>query len=235
VKPFFHDRGITIFHGESRELLPKICSEYSADLDPPYKFSMGGNGGFHSPGNAAYNGGRTYLHELEAADCISFDPMDLLGVKTAPAIVACANKELVDQYIGWARRMDWLFDIHVLIKTNPIPAKSNHYLHDIEYLAVLREKRSYFSVDAPFWCYHKYFLTYNDGDKLHPAQKPLPLMTKYVLTLCPVDGLVVDPYMGSGTTLLAARAAGRRAIGIEREEKYCEVAAERLGQEVLFA
>jgi site-specific DNA-methyltransferase (adenine-specific) len=69
----------------------------------------------------------------------------------------------------------------------------------------------------------------------HPTQKPLDLMKWLcLLTKTPTGGIVVDPFMGSGTTLLAARESGRECIGIEIEERYCEIAAKRLSQGVLL-
>lgn len=70
-----------------------------------------------------------------------------------------------------------------------------------------------------------------DG-KQHPTQKPLALM-KWCISKMGVVCNVLDPYMGSGTTLLAAKELGLVAVGIDREEKYCEIAAKRLSQEVL--
>jgi len=67
--------------------------------------------------------------------------------------------------------------------------------------------------------------------KQHPTEKPLTLMS-YLLSRAPGEP-VLDPFMGSGTTLRAAKDLGRKAIGIEIEERYCEIAAERLSQEVL--
>lgn len=70
-------------------------------------------------------------------------------------------------------------------------------------------------------------------ERYHPTQKPLPLM-RWCLGLLPDTAQVIlDPYMGSGTTLRAAKDLGRRAIGIEAEERYCDIAAKRMGQEVL--
>ena len=67
----------------------------------------------------------------------------------------------------------------------------------------------------------------------HPTQKPIALM-KWCLSFFPKAETVLDPFMGSGTTLVACKQLGRRCIGIELEEKYCEIAARRLSQDLLF-
>ena len=65
----------------------------------------------------------------------------------------------------------------------------------------------------------------------HPTQKPLELMDHLIGTMSRIDDLIVDPFMGTGTTLRAAKDIGRRAIGIEKDERYCEAAALRMSDE----
>jgi site-specific DNA-methyltransferase (adenine-specific) len=68
---------------------------------------------------------------------------------------------------------------------------------------------------------------------LHPTEKPLGILDPLISYACPPGGTVLDPFAGSGSALVAARDSGRKAIGIEADEKYCEVIARRLAQDCL--
>ena len=71
-----------------------------------------------------------------------------------------------------------------------------------------------------------------DGKRWHPTQKPESLM-RWCLKQVPATSTIFDPFMGSGTTLLAARRIGATAVGVDCHERYCEIAAKRLSQEAL--
>lgn len=73
-----------------------------------------------------------------------------------------------------------------------------------------------------------------DGNT-HPTVKPIKLMQWLIKLVCPKDGLVLDPFSGSGTTLVAAKSIGRSAIGIDKEITYCQIAARRLSDGELFS
>ena len=70
------------------------------------------------------------------------------------------------------------------------------------------------------------------GTRHHPTEKPLGVMAE-LIGKCPPDATIIDPFMGSGTTLRAAKDLGRRAIGIEKNADYCAIAVKRMAQEVL--
>jgi site-specific DNA-methyltransferase (adenine-specific) len=75
--------------------------------------------------------------------------------------------------------------------------------------------------------------TVNSNEREHVTQKPVELLQELTRVVPGDDLVILDPFMGSGSTLVAAKYAGHRAIGIEIEERYCEIAAKRLAQEVL--
>jgi site-specific DNA-methyltransferase (adenine-specific) len=66
------------------------------------------------------------------------------------------------------------------------------------------------------------------GNKLHPTQKPLSVLTPLIETFCPRGGIVLDPFAGSGSTLIAARSLGRRYLGIELDPQYHDLASKRM-------
>lgn len=69
---------------------------------------------------------------------------------------------------------------------------------------------------------------------VHPTEKPVPVLLDLIEYGCPPGGLVLDLFAGSGSTLDAARQSGRRAVGIEADERYCEAAAKRLSSQLTF-
>jgi DNA modification methylase len=75
--------------------------------------------------------------------------------------------------------------------------------------------------DVPDWSY--------TGNHFHPTQKPVEALKPLIAAFCPEDGLVLDPFCGSGSTLLAAKELGRNYVGIEIEDVHCRAAARRLG------
>jgi DNA modification methylase len=87
------------------------------------------------------------------------------------------------------------------------------------------------TIDQPVRAYNFSHGALATEGKMHPTQKPLDVMT-WCIGFCP-PGTVADPFAGSGSTLVAAKRLGRKAIGVELEERYCEIAAKRLAQGVL--
>lgn len=210
----------------------QVVPESSIDLviaDPPYRFNSKG-GGFYDPD---YDKRRKYNDELENLACTKFKPSQFLialkpVMKKFYGYFFC-NKVLLDEYIGFAKSNKFNFDILVMAKTNPIPAYNNHHLSDLEYIVMVREKGTYFSKHREIDDFRKFYLT-SCKKESHPAQKPLELIERFVRVSSKEGDIVLDPFMGSGTTAVACKKLKRNFIGFDISEKCCETTRKRLGR-----
>lgn len=137
------------------------------------------------------------------------------------------NKSLVNDYVEFAIQNKYQFDILVMAKTNPIPAYNNHHLSDLEYIIMIREKGSYFSKHKEIDDYRKFFLTSCSRGK-HPAEKPVELLKRYIKVSSQEKDIILDPFMGTGSTGVAAKETNRNFIGIEIDDKYYQIAKSRI-------
>lgn len=203
MTPYYADDFVTIYHGDCREWMPE------ADVivtDPPYGMSL--------VTDNSSRGGNAFAAIV--GDDEPFDPRHLLALRL-PTVLFGANhyaSTLPDQrcWVVWDKRDG------VLRNTNADAELAWTNLGGP--MRVIRYAWAGFLRDGqrgePTW---------------HPTEKPVAVMRDVILMTPP--GTILDPYMGSGTTLVAAKSLGRKAIGIEIEERYCEVAAKRCAQEVL--
>lgn len=118
-------------------------------------------------------------------------------------------------------------------KTNPIPVANNHHLSDVEYILYVKDKGTYFNNDLPMKMKSKVaeFPIVASSHKVHPTQKPLKLIEQYVLLHSKKDDVILDCFMGSGTTGVSAVRHNRNFIGIEKEQKYYNIAKQRISAE----
>lgn len=212
MKPYYDEDGITIYHGDCRELLPLVAFDVIVS-DPPYGISY--NGEDEPQGKHVFSHGRQ-IAEV-AGDDGPFDPSPFVE---GPFILWGAN--------CYASRLP---DLRVWLCWDKVTRNGlNLRIAECEFAATNCVGRP--RVFRYLWSGG--YRAGERGDYFHPTQKPIDLM-RWCMTLPGVpEGVVLDPFMGSGTTLRAAKDLGRKAIGIEIEERYCEIAAKRLSQKVLF-
>jgi site-specific DNA-methyltransferase (adenine-specific) len=228
MRPYYDEGGITIYHGDCRELLPELGPIDALLADPPFGF-------------------RAYETDRE------LDPATFFAGVAPRTVALMSYPEIL---VGWCVKIgrvpgEWItwWPSNATLKAG---GRHKDVPRQTECIAVfggvfadgVREPRA---DNRPrvngetgdtvragdVWRDPSPGLGFNSAERRHPNEKPLSLMHKLV-ALCSREGeLVVDPTMGSGTTLRAAKDLGRRAIGIDLVEANCETAARRLKQEVL--
>lgn len=212
MNPYYEDDAVTIYHGDCREIVDTISPDLALVSDPPYgmawdtdttRFSGG------SVASAARRGVGTVRPPV-AGDKEPFDPRPFIGFPEVILFGCNHFGELLPRgtTLVWIKRSDTGF---------------GSFLSDAE-LAWMKGGHG-------VYCFRDLSMAAIARSRSHPSQKPVSLMSWCVSKTS--NETVLDPFMGSGTTLVAAKNLGRKAIGIEIEEKYCEIAALRCSQEVL--
>ena len=210
-KPYYDEGGITIYHADCRDILPHLPKVDLVLTDPPYGINHPTNYRERGRGNLAIC--RDYAPVYD--DGKPFDPSHVLALNV-PTVLWGGN------YFAsrLPERSGWL----VWDKERP---------DDLDQATCELAWTNYVKGVRRFRFMWNGMLRATDESLEHPTQKPIELM-KWVMGLrWTPQGTVLDPYLGSGSTIVAAKDLGRKAIGIEIEEKYVEIAVRRLAQEVL--
>jgi site-specific DNA-methyltransferase (adenine-specific) len=249
----------TLFLGDAYDVMPEIATAYAPEeaacvTDPPYDFDTSGGGKMRKA--------RPYLDMIEQIGIADgFDDAILTPDWFASVIVFCHENQLgrlkdaLDRRYGRSSVLAWR-------KTDPPPWANKSYLADVEFylhawtpghhpVGAHEDKKRV--IDAP--CGRNDFTVERGGETLkHPTVKPLAVMEKILRNVCgaparegaqqgPVGDsrqdspikLILDPFMGTGSTGVAALRAGRRFVGIERNEAWFEIAVRRLREAVADA
>jgi DNA modification methylase len=229
VRPYYERAGVTIYHGDALEVLPTLPAD-SVDLivtDPPYGVQWRSNRRQESFAEIVGDSSQEVaLAGLAAAvRCLwggrhlyTFGRWGLSALPLGGLSELVWDKELVgagDLTNTWGRSHEY---ITFGVKANAAQraAGAGNAPARLRRGSVLRCPRA--SGAAVL---------------LHPTEKPVGLLRELIESSSRIGETVLDPFVGSGSTLVAARLEGRRAVGVEIEERYCEIAARRLSQDVL--
>lgn len=232
ITPYYDHAGISIYHGDCREVLSGIYPP-PFDLictDPPYGTQdLGGGYGRRQLHSTDGRNGRVIANDRDLSCIEAVAPLLYGALRDGAWLMSfCAPRRMIETatlYAGagfeFAGHMVW-------DKGQPGLGYTVRYSHEDVLLFKKGEPpRPEPALLSVMRC------TGSRADIDHPHEKPIPVLC----TLIRADATalnILDPFMGSGSTLVAAKQMGRRAIGIEIEERYCEIAANRLSQEVLF-
>jgi hypothetical protein len=205
LKPYYEHAGVTIYHGDCREILPCLPEANAIVTDPVWPNATADLAGKDDPEGLL----RQALSLARALRLVVH-----LGCESDPRILRAVPDRWPFIRACWLDYSRPHYNGYVLAGS------------EVAYVFGALPERQGWTV-LPGLC--------RDSDSSgKQADHPCPRKLSHVLWLCRfyAQGLVIDPFMGSGTTLVAAKQLGHPAIGIEIEERYCEIAARRLSQEV---
>lgn len=226
LEPYWEQDRLTIYHGDCLRVLAGIPdgSIHSIVTDPPFTFAGGISNGFSSRADSQFFEHWlvdvfVHLYRVSRPEAAWFLWADWRSVTVYDAALQKAAPDY--------HNARWVSQ--VLIHDREMVGMGSPFRNQTDWIALVRGKKTDFGERIPndqpnilhsYWYYGKH--------EHHPAEKDPVLAERLVRWLTPEGGTVLDPFMGGGATLLGAEKAGCRAIGIDREIDYCQVAARRL-------
>ena len=250
IKPYYEHNGITIYHGDCREIMAGLDAPDLIIADPPYgisivaaNVSIGGGESYDIPFGGRKASGTDGAAKPFGSQSVrgSVGASNIIPVNKYAPIVGDESTETAVTSFATAYKL-FPKSVHVWWGANyyadSLPPSSCWYVWD-------KNNTGNFADAELAWCSKKTAVrlfkhTWNgllkeserNQRRVHPTQKPVALM-KWIIQQNEGCKTLLDPFMGSAPTLIAAKELGLNAVGIEMSEEYCEIAAKRLAQEVL--
>lgn len=159
-----------------------------------------------------------------------FDKM-LTLCKVPNLLIFCSNKQ-ISKIMSYFENKKLSTTLLTWEKTNPSPLCNGKYISDLEFIIYVRGKNSPWNNDAPLKTKYKCkaYPFVSPKQKQHPTQKPVELMEELIQLHTFENSIILDPFMGSGTTGLACKNLNRNFIGIELDENYFNIARDRINE-----
>lgn len=229
MKTFYNNHGITIYQGDCRDVLLFLSGAALLWTDPAYEIESGGNtsgrmmGGIFDP--EIYDNSGELFPTVPWAEWL---PKAAAALRTdADACVMTNDKNLEDCLREMRMSGLGLHNVLLWQKQNKTPNRWG--MKSVEFICYGWKGYARILNDCGMG------QVFNDrnptGNKRHATEKPVSLIMKHIANMTDPGELVLDPFMGSGSTLVAAKRLGRKAIGIELNEEHCAAAAEWLESE----
>ena len=230
-----------LYFGDNKEVMDKLPA-YGCHLliaDPPYRFTKGVH---NDTKKAKSNMCKSSLYDysdnsgmcrikngLQRNDIYAWlDKVPRIMVKMN-AYIFCSEEQLADYY-EWAQENKYKFSVLVWEKPVCIISKQR-YAQNVEFIVRIYENGTALNKLEDSSMYSRVIRSSYLKAKYHPTQKPLEIF-KRIINLSSKEGnVVIDPFLGSGTTAIAASMLGRKYIGIENNEKFFKIAEERIKRE----
>lgn len=247
MRPYYDADGITIYHGDCREVLPTLEAESVTLLwtDPPYGCANADGDLLSRRGAAVGDGIASRMVPIANDDSDAMQlvvdaalrlSVPLLRSDCCCCCCCCSGGGGPAPRFAWmANRMDQhgLKFFHAIVWDKVNPGMGWRFRRQYEMVMVAHRTTGRLSWSRSDRAVANLVRQSKPRSGWHPNEKPIELPKMFIEWTSAPDDLVLDPFMGSGTTLRAAKDLARRAIGIEIEERYCEIAAKRLEQGVL--